>query len=106
MKERHRAISHPGYLRQRRSLMTFKPMPIKTYEKYIRLANWLLKKGKIDWNLYDQDENFICSIIIAHGKNTKSEITARSVQKTKKSFEERGLQWPPLKTKNSIKSSI
>lgn len=37
-------------------------------------------------------------IKIAHGKNTKREVVAHSVHKTKKKFEERGLQWPPKKS--------
>jgi hypothetical protein len=59
--------------------MTYKPMSIKQYEKFIKAAKWKLEKGKIDWNLYNETGNFICSIIIAHGKNTKSEVTALSV---------------------------
>ena len=77
--------------------MTYKPLSIKQYEKFIKIAKWKLEKGKIDWNLYNEHGDFICSIIIAHGKNTKSEVTARSVNKTKKAFEERGLSWPPEK---------
>lgn len=70
-------------------------MQVKKYEKYVKELGWKLEKGKIDWNLYDSDDNFVCSIIIAHGKNTKSEVTAFSVHKTKKSCEERGVKWPP-----------
>ena len=77
--------------------MTYKPLSIKQYEKFIKIAKWKLEKGKIDWNLYNANGEFICSIIIAHGKNTKSEVTALSVNKTKKAFEERGLPWPPKK---------
>ena len=72
-------------------------MSIKQYERFIKIANWKLEKGKIDWNLYNANGDFICSIIIAHGKNTKSEVTALSVNKTKKAFLERGLLWPPKK---------
>lgn len=75
--------------------MPFKPLPIKIFEKYIESVGWILEKGAIDWNLYTQNRDFVCFIIISHGKNTKSEITAFSVHKTKKAFEERGLIWPP-----------
>ena len=75
--------------------MPFKPLSIKTFEKFIKAVGWRLEKGSIDWNLYNEDDQFICSIIISHGKNAKSEVTAFSVHKTKKSFEERGLKWPP-----------
>lgn len=77
--------------------MPYKPLPIKQFEKFIKSANWTLEKGKIDWNLYNENGDFICSIIIAHGKKAKSEVTAFSVNKTKKAFEERGLLWPPKK---------
>lgn len=77
--------------------MTYKPLTVKKYEKYIKTARWTLKKGKIDWNLYDENDILICSIKIAHGKNTKQEVVAYSVKMTKKAFEERGLQWPPQK---------
>ena len=75
--------------------MSFKPLPIKKYQKYIDAVNWRLDKGSIDWNLYNDKGDFICSIIVSHGKNSKSEITAYSVHKTRKNFEERGLKWPP-----------
>jgi hypothetical protein len=82
--------------------MPYKPLSKKTFEQYIKSVDWKLEKGKIDWNLYDAKGNFVCSVIIAHGKNTKSEVTARSVDKTKKAFEERKLTWPPnLKSKQN-----
>lgn len=80
--------------------MSFKPLAPKMFEKYIECVGWKLEKGSIDWNLYNENDCFICSIIISHGKNTKSEVTAFSVHKVKKAFEERGLKWPPnLKSK-------
>lgn len=75
--------------------MPYKPLPVKNYRKYIKTVKWSLEKGKIDWNLYDENNIFICSIKIAHGKQIKEEIVADSVKKTKKAFEERGLKWPP-----------
>jgi len=74
--------------------MPYKPLSIKIYEKYIKHVGWELKKGSIDWNLYNEKGEFVCSVIKPHG-NTKTEITAHSVDKTKKAFKERGLKWPP-----------
>lgn len=79
--------------------MPYKPMSVKSYIQYIKSAGWKLVKGKIDWNLYNENDIFICTIKIAHGKKTKEEVIADSVNKTKKAFIERGLQWPPLKKK-------
>jgi hypothetical protein len=82
--------------------MSYKPLPIKKFKKYIEAVGWKLDKGSVDWNLYNDKGDFVCSIIIAHGKNTKSEVTAFSVHKTKKAFEERELTWPPsLKSKKN-----
>lgn len=77
--------------------MSFKPITVKKYQQLIKLVKWTLKKGKIDWILRDNNGVLICSIKIAYGKNTKEEIVADSVRKTKKAFEERGLTWPPQK---------
>lgn len=63
--------------------MPYKPLTKKFFEKYITFVGWKLEKGAVDWNLFDAKGNFICSIIIAHGKKTKSEITAFSVHKIK-----------------------
>jgi hypothetical protein len=75
--------------------MPYKPIPPKTFEKYIKFVDWKLEKGSIDWNIYNEKGDFVCAIIISHGKRAKSEVTAFSVNKTKKAFEERGLKWPP-----------
>ena len=75
--------------------MPYKPMSIKQFEKYIKIVGWKFTKGSIDWNLYDEKGCLICSFIISHGKNTKSEVTAFSIHKIKKAFNERGLKWPP-----------
>lgn len=42
-----------------RSCMPYKPMPPRIYLDYIKSAGWTLEKGKIDWNLYDENGNFI-----------------------------------------------
>ena len=76
--------------------MPFKPMSPRDYKHYISLAGWRLEKGGIDWNLYDENNNFVCSIKISHG-STKQEVVAHSVHKTEKEFKKRGLQWPPNK---------
>ena len=77
--------------------MPFKPMSTKIYRSYIEKVGWKLEKGSIDWNLYDENDEFLCSIKIAHGKGKKQEINARSIKKTEKEFKERGWSWPPKK---------
>jgi hypothetical protein len=79
--------------------MPYKPMSQQFFRKYIEMVGWSLEKGGIDWNLYDENKVFICSIKIAHGKNTKEEVVANSVHKTEKFFKEKGLSWPPKKKK-------
>jgi hypothetical protein len=81
--------------------MSYKPLSVKKYQEYIKIAGWTLQKGKIDWNLYNENDIFICSIKIAHGKNTKEEVVAGCVKKTQRAFEERGLIWPPIKKKKN-----
>ena len=63
------------------------------------MVGFSLKKGGIDWNLYDENGDLLCSIKIAHGKNTKGEVVAHSVHKTERIFKEKGLSWPPKKKK-------
>lgn len=77
--------------------MVFKPLDKKTYLYYLKIIGWSLEKGSIDHKLYDENGQFLCSIKISHGKNTKEEIVAMSVQKTVREFKERGLTWPPKK---------
>jgi hypothetical protein len=67
--------------------MPFKPMPLRIFEDYLRREDWVLKKGKIDWNLYDEKNALVCSIKISHGKNTKSnEVVAHSVKKVEENL--------------------
>ncbi len=80
--------------------MVFKPLDKKIFLRYIRLVGWTLKKGGFDWNLYDENGVFLCSIKIARGKKTKEEIVAYSVNKIERIFKEKGLTWPPRKKKN------
>lgn len=77
--------------------MAYKPLSVKKYKQYIQSVGWSLEKAGIDWKLYDENGNFLCTIIIAHGKKTKEEVVAYSVQKTERAFKLRGLQWPPKK---------
>lgn len=77
--------------------MTFKPLDQKIYKKYLKLVGWSLQKGSIDYKLYDDKNQLACSIKISHGKNTKEEVVAMSVQKTAREFKGRGLVWPPKK---------
>jgi hypothetical protein len=77
--------------------MPYKPLPLKTFLSYIRIVGWKLEKGGIDWNLYNDKDQFVCSIIIAHGKRTKEEVVAYSVHKVERVFKMKGLLWPPKK---------
>lgn len=77
--------------------MTFKPLDEKIYRKYLKIAGWKLIKGSIDYNLYDEEDKFVCTIKISHGKGKKKEVIAFCVNKTIKHFKERGLKWPPKK---------
>ncbi len=77
--------------------MVYKPLDEKTYLHYLKLAGWSLKKGKIDHKLYDEKDHFVCTIKRSHGKKSKEEIVAMSIQKTARAFRERGLVWPPKK---------
>ena len=77
--------------------MVFKPLDVKTYRQYLKMADWKLEKGKIDHKLFDDQGNYACTIKISHGKKTKEEIVAMSVQKTAREFKQRGLTWPPKK---------
>ncbi len=74
------------------------------------MVEWSLVKGSIDYKLRDEngyklrDENgnFLCAIKIAHGKNSKQEVVAHSVQKTEQEFKKRGWSWPPQKKSKNI----
>ena len=77
--------------------MAFRPMDEGVYLKYLKMVGWNLTKGSIDYKLHDEDGEFLCAIKIAHGKHTKKEVVAFSVQKTEREFKRRGLQWPPQK---------
>ena len=79
--------------------MVYKPLDRKRFLQYIKSVGWNLEKGGIDWNLYDEKNVFLCSIKIAHGKNTREEVIANSVDKVKKIFKEREWSWPPKKKK-------
>ena len=77
--------------------MSYKPMTVKVYNAHIKKVGWKLEKGSIDWNLYNEKDEFLCSVKITHGKGKKQEIDARSVKKTEREFKERGWLWPPKK---------
>ncbi len=77
--------------------MVYKPLDEKTYRQYLKLAGWSLNKGSIDYKLYDDKGHFVCAIKISHGRNTKQEVVAKSVQRTEQEFKGRGLVWPPKK---------
>lgn len=78
--------------------VSYKPMSLRIYERYVEIAGWSLSKGSIDYKLHDDKGAFRCFIKVTHGKNTKgNEIDARSVRQTENKFKEAGLSWPPNK---------
>ena len=78
--------------------MAFKPMEEREYRRLIKIVGWSLSKAGIDYNLLDERGNYVCSIKVTHGKNTKGgEIIAHCVKKTEKEFKERRKKWPPRK---------
>jgi hypothetical protein len=78
--------------------MAFEPMEEREYRRLIKIVGWSLSKAGIDYNLLDERENYVCSIKVSHGKNTKGgEVIAHCVKKTEKEFKERRLKWPPRK---------
>lgn len=82
--------------------MVFKPLEEKIYRKYIKAVGWKLVRGSIDYKLFDENDTFLCAIKISHGKKTKQEVIAPSVQKTEQEFKLRGWSWPPLKKLKNI----
>jgi hypothetical protein len=86
--------------------MVYKPLDEKIYLQYLKLAGWSLKKGKIDHKLYDDKGKFVCTIKRAHGKNTKEEIVAMSVQKTAREFKERNLAATKKEIKEHLKIAL
>jgi hypothetical protein len=77
--------------------MAFKPMDEGVYLRHLKIVGWSLAKGSVDFKLYDENNEFLCAIKIAHGKHTKKEVVAHSVKKTENEFKKRGWQWPPRK---------
>ena len=77
--------------------MAYKPMDEAVYLRYLKIVGWKLIKGGIDYKLHDENDTFICAIKIAHGKKSKQEVIAHSVNKTEKEFKKRGWSWPPKK---------
>ncbi len=78
--------------------MPYRPMEEREYRRLLKIVGWSLTKAGIDYSLLDRNGNYVCSIKITHGKNTKGgEIIAHCVKKTENEFKERGLKWPPKK---------
>ncbi len=74
-----------------------KPIPEHEFLRHLRELGWNLKKGGIDYNLYDSRLTYLCSIKIYHSKGKKREVSPTSVRKVEKLCKERGLTWPPRK---------
>ncbi len=73
-------------------------MEERDYRRLIKIVGWSLSKSGFDYSLCDENGNYVCSIKITHGKNTKGgEVIALCVRKTEKAFKKRGMKWPPKK---------
>lgn len=79
-----------------------KPLEEKKYLAYIQRVGWVLSKGGIDFNLYDENNKYLCTIKVNHSKGKKREVSASSIRKTELEFEERGWLWPPKKKLKNI----
>lgn len=79
-----------------------KPLEELKYIRYLKMVGWACKKGSIDYNLCDENGNYLCSIKVMHGKGRKREVSSSSVRKTEQEFKERGWQWPPKKKSKNI----
>ena len=77
--------------------MVFKPLSPSAFIRHLKMVGWSLEKGSIDWNLYNENGKFVCTIQISHSSKAKTEVTARSVRKVEREFKERGWVWPPQK---------
>lgn len=86
--------------------MVFKPLDEKTYLRYLRVAGWSLKKGSIDYKLYDDKGQFVCAIKISHGKNTKEEVVAMSVQKQPENLKKGGLYGHQERNKRTFENGF
>ncbi len=53
--------------------MAFKPMDEREFIRLIKIVGWSLKKSGFDYNLLNENGNYMCTIKITHGKNTKGE---------------------------------
>ncbi len=67
----------------------YKPLKLRDYQRWIRQYGWSLRKGSIDWNLFDQNGNFVCYIKIQHPG--PKEVVADSVKRTEKELKARNL---------------
>jgi hypothetical protein len=74
-----------------------KPLEERKYLALLKLVGWELKKSGFDYNLYDENGKYLCTIKVMHGKGKKREVSPRSIHKTEIEFKSKGLQWPPKK---------
>lgn len=65
-----------------------KVMTVKDFHKAIKAYGWTIKKGGIDWNVYDENGRFQCAVKPKHPPG--KEMTLSSVQRTVKKLKEAG----------------
>ncbi len=46
-------------------------MDESVYVKYLKMVAWRIEKGSIDYKLFNEKDEFLCTIKIAHGKKDK-----------------------------------
>lgn len=71
-----------------REIFVFKPMPTKKFKKWIQGFGWHIEKGGTDWHIYDENENYVCTVVLQHpGEDV---VKATSVKNFQKHLRERG----------------
>jgi hypothetical protein len=66
----------------------FKPMTLKNYQKWIGAFGWSIQKAGTDYDLLDENENYVCTVNVLH---SKKELAPFYVKKTADKLAERGL---------------
>lgn len=69
--------------------MAFKPVPSKKFAKWVKSLGWSIEKGGIDWHVYDENGNYVCTVVLQHpGENV---VKATSVKNFQMHLKERDL---------------
>jgi len=64
-------------------------MPTKKFAKWVKSLGWTIEKGGIDWHVYNELGNYVCTVILQHpGEDV---VKAKSVKNFQMHLRERGL---------------